>query len=142
MFSCILVQKKQTNCEINSYILWLGITNKYGSLNCRFLKLVPYIFLSKNNFHSPSQPQKCWKIVIMQQKVKTIIQLCLIMTKASVLLHFRAKKKQTNCEINSFILWLGIANKYGSLNCRFLKLVLPGFRVQNGKYFPLSQQDT
>jgi hypothetical protein len=73
----------------------------------------------------------------MQQKVKTIIQLCLIMTKASVLLHFRAKKKQTNCEINSFILWLGIANKYGSLNCRFLKLIPPGFRAQNGKYFPL-----
>ena len=57
---------------------------------------VRYIFLSKNNFHSPSQPQKCWKIVIMQQKVKTINQLCLIMTKArvfdSVLLHFSAKK--------------------------------------------------
>ena len=67
------------------------------------LKLVPYIFLSKNNFLSPkgqlifSQPQKCWKIVFMQQKVKTIIQLCLITTKASelnsVFLHFSAKKK-------------------------------------------------
>ena len=60
------------------------------------LKLVPYIFFSKNNFHSPSQPQKSWKIVIMQHKVKTFIQLCLIMTKASlfnsVLLHFSAKK--------------------------------------------------
>jgi hypothetical protein len=75
------------------------------------------------------------------QKVKTIIQLCLIMTKASVLnsifLHFRTKKKQKKCEINSYILWFGNTNKYGSLNCQFLKLVPPGFRAQNEKYFPL-----
>ena len=49
------------------------------------------------------------------------------------------QKKQTNCEINFYILWLGIANKYGSLNCQFLKLVPPGFRAQNGKYFPLPE---
>jgi hypothetical protein len=49
------------------------------------------------------------------------------------------QKKQTNCEINFYILWLGIANKYGSLNCQFLKLVPPGFRAQNGKYFPLCE---
>ena len=80
----------------------------------------------------------------MQQKVKTNIQLCQIMTKASelnsVFLHFSAKKKQTKCEINSYILWLGSANKNGSLNCQFLKLVPPGFRAQNGKYFPLCNQ--
>ena len=37
------MQKKQTNCEINSYIIWLGGANKYGSLNCQFLKLVPLV---------------------------------------------------------------------------------------------------
>ena len=77
----------------------------------------------------------------MQQKAKNIIQLCLIMTKASVLnsvfFCILVQKNQTNCEINSYILWLGSANKYGSLNCQFLKLVPPGFRAQNGKYFPL-----
>ena len=35
-----------------------------------------------------------------------------------------------------YILWLR-ANKYGSPNCQFLKLVPPGFRAQKEKYVPL-----
>ena len=84
-------------CNLDLVTLHLARGKYFPSKSSWFpldLKLVPYIFFSKNNV----QPQKCWKIVFMQQKAKTIIQLCLIMTKASVLnsvfLHFSTKKSK------------------------------------------------